>query len=269
MIRRHWFDKDFDSRLGFPNQRNLSVLTVEIKVHLNPLNPHGKSTRVGRIRDDHKWYKYQKWEDKDWQTFRREFKSDAEKFLNWPNMQLWLRPWVKPHVRHSREQYQDFKSPRPSRHEFGVAVQCGLTITLVAKADDGHVDFDVLRLKDDQPDFRSYDTANVQARDHGILTNRDVDLWATTRSQNTIAHELGHVLNLDHINIGDAKCVNGNEDICYGKRGTSQRRNWMGAGNEVTPDNADPWLDRIYLHANALKWHATARKPREILLNRR
>ena len=75
---------------------------------------------------------------------------------------------------------------------------------------------------------------NKGDRDIGTPTNQDIETWNESSSQqSTIAHELGHVLNLDHINIRGKGCETGNEKICYGKPGTWMNRNVMGDGAEV------------------------------------
>ena len=59
----------------------------------------------------------------------------------------------------------------------------------------------------------------------------------------TLAHEVGHLLGLDH------SACSGQELVCYGKGGEAwQIKNVMGAGNVVNRSNASPWLERIEMH---------------------
>jgi hypothetical protein len=145
-------------------------------------------------------------------------------------------------------------------------VQCGLTALIVDNRAQSHVVFDVLRLKDGQPFFRAYDIRRFNRQDNGMLTNRSLQPWPPPRPEphSTVAHELGHSLNLHHSNRHGAGCVGGNERICYGAPGTPQRRNLMGAGNEVTTANAHPWLRAIFHHSQSLVWDTTDQLPKEM-----
>jgi hypothetical protein len=265
MIRRNFFDADYDSRLGYPDQQNMSPFIIVLKVHLKQFNPSRGQTYQQVADFDGDVYKFQGWTDNEWKTFTSEFKREAEKYLNWPRMKLWLLPTAHGKGRMGQIQILYFVHRRPIKKDFVPFVQCGLKVEFVTKEEQSHVWWDVVRLKDGQKDFRSYDSNHKSARDRGMMTNQDIELWSTASSegipQSTIAHELGHVLNLDHININGRGCTTGGEDICYGKRGTRMRRNWMGGGNEVSGANSSPWVDRIPVHARNLDWHVTTHKP--------
>ena len=83
------------------------------------------------------------------------------------------------------------------------------------------------------------------------------------RPQSVVAHELGHVLNLDHIDANNPKCIQGNELACYGI-GTPREGNLMGVGNFITTANALPWLRAIYRLTSWTTWNATTTMPREV-----
>ena len=267
MVKRVNFHVDYDSHLDIPSERNISGLSILLRVHLNPFNPAAGTTE-GSIREDNILYKFQHWKPAEFQTFQNLFKRDAEFYLNWPNMGLWLMPSPLERLPDAAAEMQALKHARPLSPRFGPVVQCGLTVILVDTAAKSHVSFDVLRLKDGEPDFRSYVTNRANRRDQGMLTHRDVNYGQASgpngTPQNVVAHEIGHVLNLDHINRKHPRCVRGNEDICYGARGTAQRRNWQGEGNLVTTANAMPWLRAIYRHTSSLVWVATDQMPKEM-----
>ena len=267
MISRFTSSKDFDSVLHSANPRNISHLTILLRVHLHAHNPASEEATEGNVRDSGIRYRYQRWKPAEWATYQREFKRDVELYLNWPSMGLWLLPTRLDRRDDAVAEYDALFNDKPISKRFNPTVQCGISVTLVNSVKESHVAFDVLRLRDDQPDFGSYTEYHARARDFGVLTHRDIDLWAPRKKgihQNVVSHEVGHALGLDHSNIKHPRCRNGNERICYGRKGTPQYRNWMGHGDEVTAANAMPWLSAIYRHSRSLIWDATDQMPKEM-----
>ena len=263
-VTRYFKDIDYDSELGYPNQFNWTEFKLVLKVYMNRIQPPGDKTV--KTSDGDK-VKIQPWTDAEWKTFKDDVKADAEKYLNRPYNRLGLFPHSKPQNKFSKIQYLYFLHKNPQK-ELPAFVFCGVEIRIVFEQTDAHVRFQVYRQKDGGPDFRSFDEPKP-GKDYGELTNRDVDRGATRPAdglpQNGVTHELGHVLGLDHSNINDPKCVNGNERICYGKPGTPEYSNWMGNGNAVTTANAAPWLTRIGKHADGLDWSAMTVDPHLLL----
>lgn len=164
-VRRYVFHRYNDSLLNYPNQRNISVLELIVKVHLNPFNPGmagAKEEQFKRHDDapgDGKMYTFQTWNPGEWNNFKAGFKREVEFYLNWPLIGLWFRP--KPAKRRfpsaeAAVELQEFIHSRPLSLRFGAVVQCGLTVNLVDSENSAHAIFDVMRLRDDQPFFRSY-----------------------------------------------------------------------------------------------------------------
>jgi hypothetical protein len=268
MIRRTIFDVDYDSHLGYPNGSNTTEFNLIIKVFLTRLNPHD-GHKFQKIYDEFedKKIKYQAWTDAEWATFKEDFKSDTNKYLNWPNLHLYLLPWAEYKSKTAKIQLDYFRHPHPTRNSTTPYVNCGTSVLLVADKSKAHVSFQVIREKDGEPGYRSYDHLNPGGQDYGILTNRDIDRWATPPSdgipQNGAFHELGHVLGLRHINLHDPHCHRQNQ-ACYGKPGTPQYSDWMGSGNHVSAADASPWLRRIPKHAHGLNWQIATKRPDEI-----
>ena len=76
-----------------------------------------------------------------------------------------------------------------------------------------------------------------------------------------LGHELGHVLGMRHIKtiLGDQACVaDDNAPRCYGETAL-ELANIMGAGRDLWPLNAAPWIERVAAHTRtqAGLWTAT------------
>lgn len=272
MVTRFWSSNDFDSVLYSPNQRNISTLTLLVRVHLNPFNPGtpGKNEENFFHRDlgggpGGTNYVFQRWGAAEFATYQAAYKREVEYFLNWPLMGLWLLPASLGDAAGDTE-LREFMHAQPISQRFGAVVRCALSCTIVNSAAQSHVSYDVLRLKDGQPAFRAYNMTRFNRRDGGMITNKSIQAWPPPRDpkHSTVAHELGHSLGLKHINRNDPRCVNGNERICYGRPGTAQRRNLMGGGNDITSANAGPWARAIYQHTSRLVWEATDQMPKEM-----
>lgn len=273
-VRRKVFNVDYDSYLGYPDQYNRTPFQLTLKVHLTRMVPP-KNHTYGTIHDNagKKDIKYQAWTDADWETYKSDLKSEVEKQLNWPRLQLYLLPQIRGREKMSKIQFMYFQNKSPKQNKNTPYVVCGVWIDLVDDKSKAHVAFQVLREKTGEPDFRSYDAQVVGGQDYGTLTEREVSRWATPNSeidprygtqQNTAAHELAHVLGLDHINSKDPGCKDPGDLICYGKPGTDDFWNLMGHGNRITPANSPPWVKRIPLHAQGLSWSVNTKRPDEI-----
>lgn len=273
MIRRFWSNKDYDAVLKYPNQRNISSLTLLVRVNLRQINPEDPRVAVGTFKPadfqdgtPRREYTYQRWTPAEWESFTIGFKREVEDILNWPSMGLWLQP-SSLGLPDSRDELAQFMSRRPLSPRFRPTVQCGLSVTLMPTiGNHTHVTYKVLRLQEGEPEFREYTDNTRNLQDGGVLTNRSLMPWPPRfghRPHSAVAHEIGHVLNLDHIDAHNPKCIHGNELPCVGF-GTPLQGNLMGMGNFVTTANAMPWLRAIYRLTSWTTWNATTTIPREV-----
>jgi len=268
MISRYFNDVDFDAVLYHPNQRNISELQILLRVHLNPRAPANPSANEDSLLRHGKRYKFRRWPAGEWSIFQAQFKRNVEDYFNWPTMGLWLLPTPMESLPDWQTELAEFKHPHPISDRFRPIVQCGLSVTLVPSKAQSHVSFDVLRLVDNASDFRSFVRMKHNQQETGMLTHQDISMQAPSpnrKQQSVVSHEVGHALGLHHSNYKDPRCArNGNLDICYGRRGSPERRNLMGAGNEITIADALPWVRAVLRLTPSLNWYPTDQLPREM-----
>ena len=122
---------------------------------------------------------------------------------------------------------------------------CGLFIKLVeGERGNPHAVLNVVRLADPSVYFGA-DSTLLASNDVGGFTHGN--LAAGVRwQQHPAAHEVGHLLGLHHVAQRSAACRN---DLfkCYGSN-LAERVNIMGAGDQLSLENARPWRERITWH---------------------
>ena len=116
MVRRFMSGNDFDAVLSLPDQRNISSLTLLVRVYLQQFNPdHG--AREGTFNDpnghNRGTFRIQQWNPAEWENFKVGYKREVETFLNWPRMGLWLQPTSIWWCADSKRELQEFLNPNP------------------------------------------------------------------------------------------------------------------------------------------------------------
>jgi hypothetical protein len=247
---------------------------LEIPAAFRPMNCDLTITlRVTMWFEDHPTFKGQgrrpqtrPWTGQEMNAFKVNFQHDVQRFWD---KRFWLVP---PSDFSALDLPLDRPTHRPNiRCRFRLeVVDTPSQVRALGKTEKWHAEVRVFQIQDEEAgDWRSYERDH-EDRDKGgpynklRLTGADAlpREMEDDRIQVVAAHEVGHLLTLDH------PVCPGNETRCYGE--TDQEKDEiMGLGNAVTPRMAKPWIDRIWQHTKTLpgKWRVMMREvpPRQMM----
>lgn len=244
----------FDSELN-PNPVNATTnaeLTLILRVYLQQVPP-------GPINDtDGNQFTARAWTANAWQHWTQRYKRESEQF--WSG-KFWL---VTPN--HFSE--LDWPSTGRCAATHRPNIWCRLRIDVVNSAANSHTQIRVARLQ--VPQGQTFNAATF--RSHAQLYD-DHDLGTAVFAfgnhryyHRTFVHEVGHSLGLPHIGVttGNPACAaagNNNAAVCYGTNHV-ERQNIMGFGQQLSLNEATPWLRRIARHTNTRQadWRAERRR---------
>jgi hypothetical protein len=258
----------FDSALEVPSGRDLNQnawLTISLNIKLNFVDSKnalaGKTSTVGgkfcaKDWNDY-WFPIRDWDPNSKTDFRNRF-GDYEKVWNWQFVLITPRTYDGLDV--------------TTMQGAGWVLRPNVLCLFRLGVDKGtpQVTLNVYRLdrtatkatKPGQPDkqLAAFYTANKSPFRSDAMNYVDMDVF----DYPTIAHELGHRLDQDHIlglksrvgeAGGDATCRNGTPgqgaNKCYGTGMDGE--NVMGSGKRIFLINAISWLERIAEHTKTLK----------------
>lgn len=275
----------FDSELHKPDETQLrqnATLTLRLKLHLNfadKSNPVAGRTQMMQgkycARDlDGYWFPIRYWDNESRAHFRKAFEQFA-------------KVWNERFILITPKDYDglDLMSYDNDGHWLiRPNVLCRFRLELVSAGVDNEMNvyrLDRTATKAVQPGKPDRQLSGVGSLESPFRESDRHLVDLTAFNAQTIAHEVGHRLDQDHIlglkqrlgvTGGNATCRlntgGGNANRCYGKE-SSDKDNVMGGGNSITLINAISWMERVAEHTNTAyaQWSATMimdRRPRKI-----
>jgi hypothetical protein len=224
-------------------QFRLQLIRCEPTSHFNVVGTY--CTGNGILHDEFGTFHLDPWTDAEWNAFRNNFTNVIMRYWDGKFELTPNRPWHRPFG--------------PQGAVEATAISCSLSLGLETVAARSHHRYFIIKPR--ETTFRSFAAAD---RRLGLFTHRDLSLrWNTRQTrvgrvrhsvsylQNTVLHEFGHTLGLDHV------AGSGNSDANYGVT-LEQREDLMGMGDHVTGREAQPWRAQLRHHLIPEHGHADA-----------
>ena len=248
MLREVVHGPVLDSRLytgGRSSHRNADLLFI-LSVYLNRVEPDSGyyADATGGVTQTLRW------PDDEWQRFRRSFYNDVTGFFK---DRFWL---VTP------AGYTDLDWPdgRPTHRP---NVKCGLQLSVYEHPAHARIVVNCIYPVPGQTMRSSMSPGSLRGElDFGDMSFQDQQpLRGEVQTQETVLHEVGHLLGLSHVSRYRAACnADTNAFACYGTT-SWQRGDLMGWGSRVEAWHAWPWRNRIRYHTGVGGWRAVMTRP--------
>lgn len=241
---------DYDSSIDppyFSEDHDHYDFTIILRLYMEQANPPaGKRTYQAPDHDGNLWPAL-RWDRASWRHFIERYQS------------LVLEVWDKAFVLIPPDRCTDFVYPDGGRRR---NLLCRLRVKMADSPDHVHAAIRVVRLATPS---RSYFRSDSSLYDSGDIERKRIRYApeGTSFLHNTPAHEVGHLLGLWHIGVGNPQCRAEGDDACYGSNLT-ERMNIMGGGGMLELTQASLWLKRIREHvpsSNRDEWKADWASP--------
>jgi len=235
--------------LGKPDERNVTPLMLKLRIALEPLDTGGDGN-IAIVKARGREFRCVHFPPAEFDVFKVRFRREVP--FMWSGKIFILPPEPGYDFSLPPADYKRFVYPGLSR--FSPVIECRLAIEFDTA--DPHYRITVLKRAPGQPRFPSFTFPEKKAgRPDGVLDSTDLDMRMLAHTVTdkgkvfdkdfvrfTAAHEIGHLLGLEHVNKSNATCQrDDNAEICYGDT-IWQSDDMMGAGRDIRAWHGRPWL---------------------------
>lgn len=226
------FDAELDTDVCDPY--NNAELTLTLRMGFRQINPSGGAAE-GTYHDygdaTAPTRKIIKWTDASWKAWKTNFVQSAQAFWNG---KFWL---INDAGAFSFTKSGETYYPN---------VWCRFKLVgNDAGTGSNHHTIDVVRLHPNESWFGSHSTL-YDSKDTN-LTRKSTDSKGKPVMQRAHVHEVGHLLGLDHVDVGKPHCPasgDTNAGACYGISDNDMKA-VMGSGMQLRAENAYPWRESL------------------------
>jgi hypothetical protein len=239
----------FRCSLGKPDERNVTSLTLKLRLALEPLTAAGgNKTAIVKARGQQ--FNCVPYPAAEFESFKARFQQNVAQA--WSGKVFIVVPEPGHAFSLPAATYNRFVHPGQAR--FKPMVECRLAIDVSASNPDYRLV--VIKRAPGEKSFPSFMYSEKKdGRPDGVLDSTDLDMKLLRRSvwkddklvyadfdRRTAHHEVGHLLGLEHVNMAHPVCKeDSNDSVCYGDT-IWKAGDMMGFGGTIRAWHGRPWL---------------------------